>query len=168
MKRDSKNPYPNLKELIKYHPYHISTFANFANVELDLLEAALIGEEELTPGELMGISCYGRIPLGVLVSPSLIMLDPSRPKHKKMVAEAGRALGIIMDAAEAGSPAAADFMYTYPSLYCNEVSSLCEEFSLGRPVTYCRYMGVRARIEQCLGSIAIERMERRKRGRGSR
>ena len=114
MKRDSKNPYPNLRELIKYHPYHVGTFANFANVELDLLEAALIGEEELTAGELMGISCYGRVPLGVLASPSLVMLDPLSLKHKKMVAEAGGALGIIMDAAEAGSPAAADFMYTYP------------------------------------------------------
>ena len=143
MKRDSKNPYPNLKELIKYHPYHISTFANFANVERDLLEAALIGEEELAAEDLMGISCYGRIPFGVLASPSMIMLDPLSLKHKRMVAEAGRALGTIMDAAEAGSPAAADFMYTYPSLYCNEVSSLCEEFSLGRPVTYCRYLGVR-------------------------
>ena len=137
------------------------TFANFANVELDLLEAALIGKEELTAGELRGISCYGRVLFGVLASPSLIMLDPLSLKHKRMVAEAGRALGTIMDAAEAGSPAAADFMYTYPSLYLNAVSSLCEDFSLGRPVTYCRYLGVRARIEQCLGSIAIERMERR-------
>ena len=168
MKRDSKNPYPNLKVLIKYHPYHIGTFANFANVELDLLEAALIGEEELTARELMGISCYGRVPFGVLASPSIVMLDPLSLKHKRMLAGMQDALARIEAAVEDGSRAAADFMYTYPSLYCNEVSSLCEDFSLGRPVTYCRYLGVRARIEQCLGSIAIERMERRKRGRGSR
>ena len=168
MKRDSKNPYPNLKELIKYHPYHISTFANFANVELDLLEAALIGKEELEAAELRRIALYAGVPYGVLACPSLILLDAQRPKHRLMLEGIQDALARIEAAAEDGSRAAVDFMYIYPSLHLNTVSSLCGDFFQGRPVTYCRYMGVRARIEQCLGSIAIERMERRKRGRGSR
>ena len=36
----------NLKELIKYHPYDIGTFANFANITTDLLRAVIKGEEE--------------------------------------------------------------------------------------------------------------------------
>lgn len=168
MKRDRKKPYPNLRELIKYHPYHISTFANFADVELDLLEATLIGEEELEAAELRRIAHYVGAPYGVLARPSLVMLNPLRAKHRQMVAGIQDGLARIEAAAEHGSKAATDFMYTYPSLYLGTVLSLCKDFAQGRPVSYCRYLGVREKTEQCLGSIAVERMERRKRGRGSR
>lgn len=162
MKRNSKNPYPNLKELINYHPYHINTFAYFADVELNLLEAALIGEEKLEADELIAISYYSGVPFGVLTAPSLIVLNPLRPKHKKMVAEVGYVLGTIIEAA------AVDFVCTYPSLYCSEVSSLCEDFSRGKPVTYCRYLGIKAKVENCLGNIKLEKMKARRRRYGDR
>lgn len=40
--------YENLKALIKNHPYSIEIFADCANVTVDLLEAALRGEESLS------------------------------------------------------------------------------------------------------------------------
>lgn len=54
--------YPNLSEIIKYHPYHIGTFANFADVTTELLQAALDGQEELTGEELRNIARYSAIP----------------------------------------------------------------------------------------------------------
>lgn len=38
-----KDVYPNLVEIIKYHPYHITSFADFANVTVELLKAGITG-----------------------------------------------------------------------------------------------------------------------------
>ena len=79
--------YPNLSEIIKYHPYHISTFANFANVTGELLNAALAGNEKLTSEELREIARYANIPAGVLGCPHLIMLNRGSLKHRDMIRE---------------------------------------------------------------------------------
>ena len=165
MKRDSKNPYPNLRELIKYHPYHIGTFASFANVELDLLEAALIGEEELTAAELWRIANYAGVPYGVLACPSIILLDAQRPKHRRLLEGIIGSLGPIFAALDAGSPAAEDFILTFPRLYYNQVIDIWGDFSAGKPVSYCRYLGVRAKLDMCQTNIALERPKKRKRRR---
>ena len=135
MKRDSKNPYPNLRELIKYYPYHIATFANFAEVEPDLLEAALMGREELEAAELRRIAHYTGIPYGVLACPSLILLDASRPKHQRMLAGMRDGMACIEAAAEGGSRAAVFFAYEFPTLYYNQVIDLWGDFSAGKPVS---------------------------------
>lgn len=75
----------NLKELINWHPYSLRSFADFANVETDLLQAALEGEEELTAEELSQISRYVKVPIGVLLCPHLVYLEKRRPKHQKMM-----------------------------------------------------------------------------------
>ena len=52
-----KNNYINLKYLIQYHPYHISTFAGFANVPVELLEEAFKGVGDIRDQESFLIAC---------------------------------------------------------------------------------------------------------------
>ncbi len=81
------NTYPNLQELVKYHPYGENTACDHAEIEPELLHAAFKGEELLTPAEIISIARLYGCPAGVIVCPKLIMLDMGRPRHKKMVME---------------------------------------------------------------------------------
>ena len=74
--------YPNLVEIHGGMPTDY-----FAEVTKELMLAVFRGEEDLTLEEICRIARYNGIPLSVLVCPKLIMLDMSRRRHRKMVAE---------------------------------------------------------------------------------
>lgn len=59
----------------------------FANVTNELALATFRGEEELTADEVRRVARYNGIPYSVLTGPKVIMLDMSRRRHRKMVAE---------------------------------------------------------------------------------
>lgn len=101
---------PNLLEIMKYHPYHISTFAGFADVTTEFLEAVIRDEEDLTVGELIKISQYSGIPISVMICPKTILLDKYRAKHRKMVEELCGYLTFIAQEEKSGSHEAEIFM----------------------------------------------------------
>lgn len=150
--------YPNLSEIIKYHPYHISTFAGFAEVTTELFEATLEGEEELTDDEMRKIARYAGIPVSVLRCPQKIMLDKHNLKHQKMIADLLNQLPEIAEKEKSGGKAAADFMrYNREGLVNLELTFLDNRASYGQ------YLGVKERVDQTISFIRNE--ERKPRGR---
>lgn len=149
----------NLEELIKYHPYHICTFADLADVTQDLLEAALRGEEELKPAEVMKIARYISVPYQVLTCETMIMLSEKRYRHREMIDKLCEKLYRICDAEEKGSKEAARYM----QYRCDHSVNLIVEFRNRGKVTYCRYLGVKHELESYLLFIANE--TRKPRGR---
>ncbi len=79
------NKYPNLQELIKYHPYSEATVCGHAGIEPELLHAILEGSEAFAPAEVIAIARLYECPVDVISCPCLIMLDMTRIRHKKMV-----------------------------------------------------------------------------------
>lgn len=149
--------YPNLSEIIQYHPYHISTFTGFADVTTELLEAVIRGEEDLTVVELLSISQYSGIPMSVMICPKTILLDKNRAKHREMVKGLCDHLTFIAQKEKAGSYEAKMFMrYHREGLVNLELA-----FLDGR-ATYGRYLGVKERVEQTISFIRNE--EKRPRG----
>lgn len=150
--------YPNLLEIIKYHPYHIGTFAGFAEVTTELLQAAIQGEEELTTGELVKMARYSEIPVGVLMCPKTIMLDKHSLKHQKMVADLLGQLSVISEKEREGSPAATIFMRYHKA----DLGNLELAFHDGL-ATYGQYLGAKERVDQTFSFIRNE--EKKPRGR---
>lgn len=149
----------NLEELIKYHTYHVSTFAKFADVTTDLLEAAMREEGELTIMELSKISHYAAVPLGVLTCPKLIMLRRDRYRHCQMIQALHKKLYLIYETSRNGSKAAEFYMkYRRGALV-----SLLLDFQNLKTVSYCRYLGVKEEIDQTLLSIQCEEKKPRAR-----
>lgn len=102
--------YPNLVEIITYHPYHVSTFDNFAEVTGELLQEVLKGQEELSLGEIYNISKYAGLSMSVLMCPKLIKLDFCRYRHRTMINELLERARYIQRCQENGSHAADVFM----------------------------------------------------------
>lgn len=136
----------NLKELVKYHPYHISTFADFANVTVELFEAALNGEEELTTTELRQIARYTGIPFSVLTCPKLITLTRDRRRHWMMMKELQTKLYAIWEYQKQGSKEADFYMKYLRVKYVN----MDLDFRNRRTVSYCRYLGVKHEMNDIL------------------
>ena len=81
--------YPNLIEVQKASNLYLGYFANMTD---ELVLAAFRGEEELTADEIRRVARYNGIPYSVLTCPKVIMLDMSRRRHRKMVAEVNNLL----------------------------------------------------------------------------
>lgn len=81
------NKYPNLRELMQYHPYGNHTICDHANIEPEVLQAALEGRETLAPDEVLAIARLYGCPAHVIDCTKLIMLDMGKLKHNKMVME---------------------------------------------------------------------------------
>lgn len=78
--------YPNLAEVVTYHPYHIRTFAEYADVTVELLRAGIIGkEEELDDYEICKIAKYTGLPYTVLRCKKMIYLQKERYRHRQMI-----------------------------------------------------------------------------------
>lgn len=149
---------PNLIEIINYHPYHVSTFADFANVTGELLQRVLMGQEELLPKELHSISKYTGIPMFILECPKLIMLDNRRYRHQTMIKELLEKLKHIEWYQNNGNHAADVFMQ-YDIKYLEEL----ELFFLEGIATYGQYIGARERVNDCFLFIHNERNVKRAR-----
>lgn len=142
----------NLEELIKYHPYHITTFASFADITTELLKAALEEKEELTSLELRNIARYTEVPIGVIKCPTIIKLFRNRERHVEMMRDLYIKLYIIWEATKAGSKEGEWYMQHQ----CRGLVNLILDFQNKREVTYCRYLGVKEEVEECLHSIRVE------------
>ena len=149
--------YPNLSEIIKYHPYHIHTFANFANVTQRLMEAALIGKEKLTEKELSGIAKYTGIPFSVLQCRKLIVLNKNNYRHRKMMQTLEEYLRVIWTMEKRGSREAAHYMKYRRIDYVN----MALDFQNKKSITYGRYLGIREAMEQTLDFIHSEQIKPR-------
>lgn len=147
--------YPDLSEIVQYHPYHISTFASFANVTNELMDAVIYGNEELTVEELRNISKYTGVPLSVLICPKLITLDRKRLKHRKMMKQLDDKLYEIWEWQKKGSKYADQYMN---SSYHGRVDYVNMDlaFRSGRVVTYGRYIGTMEEMEQTISSAEGE------------
>lgn len=89
--------YPNLVELHRFHPYSDCTMAEHAGVTEDLFLAVLRGEDDLTYSEFYRLSQLVNIPVSILCSPSVTMLDPGEPDHSMMAEEALSAAEDVLD-----------------------------------------------------------------------
>lgn len=140
----------NLYALIKYHPYHSSTFARYANVTTELLWAAIYGDEELTYREIIGIAAESGVPAGVITCPRLIWLDKSSYRHRMMVYRLAEKLDAIRAAAMSGNE---DACYFVLQGGLEQGDSLISDFQDKGKVLYCRYLGVMAFVDMTLGWI---------------
>lgn len=131
----------NLYALIKYHPYHSSSFAEHADVTSELLWAAIQGEEELTPLEIFGIVRLTSVPSSVITCPKLIWLDRSSYRHRMMVQKLDAKLALIRDAAKNGDE---DACYFVRQGGLEQGDSLISDFQDKGKVLYCRYLGTLA------------------------
>ena len=147
----------NLKEFIKYHPYHISTFAGFANITQELLEATLAGEDELTLYEVWCMAKYTGVPCQLLICPRKIMLNKSRYRHRVMIQTLHNNLYTIWDAEKGGSLEASRYM----KYKRRHLVNLMLDFQNNGEVSYCRYLGIKEEVDQCLLFISNEKRKPR-------
>lgn len=156
--------YPNLAEVVKYHPYSMSTFADFANVTPELLAAAINGDEELQASEALSISHYSDIPFSVLFCPNLIILSRDRRKHWEMMKKLQDYMYEIWEWQKKGSHEAEVYMKYRRGHYVN----MDLDFRNRRLVTYGRYLGIKQEMEDALLFIKVEQDKIHKKPRGLR
>lgn len=152
--------YPNLTELVKYHPYHISTFAGFANITVELLEKVLDGEEELQALETFQICKYTGVPCSVLFNHRLIILSKNNRKHRAMIDDLHKKLYEVWEYEKKGY----QYAITYMRYGRIRLVNMQLDFQNGKTVTYCRYLGIKEEINQILGFIASEIQRNEPRG----
>lgn len=154
--------YPNLTEFIKYHDYHMDTFADFANISPELLQEVLYGDEELTEKELLGICKYAGAPFTVLSCPKLIVLDRDRWRHWQMMGVLSDMFYEIWEWKRKGSREASQFMHYYREDFVNFDLA----FRNRAAATYGRYLGIKHQMEGALLAISCEqdRLNRKPRG----
>lgn len=145
--------YPNLAELVNYHPYHIRTFAEFADVTVELLKEGIIGTEKLSSIEILNIAKYAGVDFGILTCPRLIFLYKSRWRHCKMMEKLEKILYEIREAQKGGSHEA-DIYMQYGRI---KAVNMLLDFQNNSHVTYCRYLGVLEEAEQTLSFIKYEK-----------
>ena len=148
--------YPNLTDVILHHPYSMCTFAGFANVTEELLEAVVYGDERLTDGEIWKLCYYAGFNNQFIKSPRLSMLDNTRRRHRKWVEELEGQLETVKVAYEKGSEGAARFLRYYRDDFFHR-------FSINA-ATYGHYLGAREDLRRALLSIKVEQKATKKRG----
>lgn len=155
--------YPNLTELVKWHPYHISTFADHAGVTGRLFDEVINGDEELNFSEIVGIRRLVNIPIDVLICPKLIFMDKDNFKHKTMINKIKITLNSINEYYLKGDDWAK--FHIEERRYIEMYKNLVDDF-LHNKATYCRYLGIKKRFDCTLGEIKCE--ERYRTGAGKR
>lgn len=141
--------YPNLNELINYHPYGKPAVCDHAGIEPELLEAVLIGGESLTGTEILGLARLYRCPIGVLGNSEIVMLDMGKLKHKKMVREVELIYIQLRSMADGGNQDA--------EKYLNWVDWRKKRFMLAvysNNLSYCHYLGIKEILCQYVGYAA--------------
>lgn len=152
-----KVTYPNLAEVINYHPYHITSFADFANVTVELLKAGIAGQERIEENEIFNIARYTGIPYSVLKCPKMIYLHKSRYRHQQMIDRLEKKLYEIWEAQKSGSREA-DLYMRYSRI--NLVNMVLDFRNTGK-VTYGRYLGILENLSQTIGFIQSKRRKPR-------
>lgn len=137
------NKYPNLQELLKYHPYGENTACDHAEIGPELLHAAFKGEELLTPVEAISIARLYGCPAGVIGCPGLIMLDMGRPRHKKMVTEVDCLYIQLKYMAGCGNQEAEKYLEHADWKQQGLMGAAYED-----RLSYCHYLGVKEQLKQ--------------------
>lgn len=85
-----RSPYPNMLLEVAMHPYYPCTLANFAFVTEEVLIDFLLGEDELTPSEFIGlhrgINIFLPVTREYLLLPKLQELNANKRKHRHKIA----------------------------------------------------------------------------------
>ncbi len=149
--------YPNLAEIINYHPYHIASFAGFAEVTVELLKAGIMGRESLEESEIFNIARYAGLPYSVLKCPKMIYLYKSRYRHQQMIESLEKKLYEIWEAQKNGSREA-DLYMRYGRL---GLVNMMLDFQNTGKVTYGRYLGILENLNQTISFIQSERRKPR-------
>lgn len=149
--------YPNLKELIKNHIYSTATFADHANVTVDVLKATLDGKEELSRSELYGIVSLTGFPYSALVCPKLIMMDNKRYRHRMLIGKENEKIRSIVKAAGAGSRKAIQYVERHYWNYEDGTSAIWTRFMDGEPISYALYFCSAWSKDDCLEDIENEK-----------
>lgn len=144
--------YPNLAEIINYHPYHIISFASFADVTVELLKAGIMGRENLEESEIFNIARYAGLPYSVLKCPKMIYLYKSRYRHEQMIDRLEKKLYEIWEAQKGGSKEA-DLYMRYGR---NGLVNMMLDFQNVGKVTYGRYLGILENLTQAIEFIQSE------------
>lgn len=130
--------YPNLIEVQKQSCLYVGYFANVTD---ELVLAAFRGEEELTAGEIWRVACYNGIPYSVLTCPKVIMLDMSRRRNRKMIAEVNNLFIRLKCMAREGNQKAAGY------LECADRE--CQKFlkvAHDNKLSYIHYLGAKRHL----------------------
>ena len=159
MSKNKYMKYPNLVSLVYWHSYGTPTFADHAGVTRELFQAVLEGDEELTDGELLGISRLVHIPLGLLKCPKMQYLYVERFQHsRKIIDLAERYNRIRKLRCKIGKGNCTDLKLAYQA-----VSDIVKDFDKNGKVSYCRY---RAALERVTWNEWLYRNSDKKKVRG--
>ena len=135
--------YPNLESLVQWHSYSSVTFADHAGVTMELFDAVLAGNEELTDEEFYRISRLVNIPVGLLKHPELQILKRRKCQHhQKIIALADRFNFIQELRSEIGKGDDIDLKDAF-----RHGHALIKDFERSGEVSYCRYLAVLHRIK---------------------
>ena len=148
-----KVAYPNLAEIINYHPYHITSFAGFANVTVKLLKAGIAGQERIEENEIFNIARYTGIPYSVLKCPKMVYLHKSIYRHQQMIDRLEKKLCEIREAQKSGSREA-DLYMRYGRI---DLVDMVLDFQNTGKVTYGRYLGILENLCQTISFIQSKR-----------
>lgn len=149
------NKYPNLCELIQYHPYSSHTVCDHANIEPEVLQAALEGRETLTPDEVLAIARLYGCPAHVIDCAELIMLGMGKLKHNKMVMEIDSIYIWLKHMANEGNPKAEEYLEWAYQRQQHFLRAAHED-----RLSYCHYLGIKEQLNQYV-SFATPRPKRR-------
>lgn len=148
--------YPNLIELLRYHPYDISTFANFADVSTDTMRKIKSGEKEAYFETIYKIAYFTNIPYSILNCEKPIYLETRNKKHQQMIEELENNLCKIYVSYKFGSHEADDYMKYHRASFVNMRS----DFKNKKRVSYIRYLAEKKLQEDTL--LFIENEKRKK------
>lgn len=149
--------YSNLIELLRYHPYDISTFANFADVSTETMRKIKSGEQEARFETIYKISHFTNIPYSVLSCEKLIYLETENRKHQQMIEELENNLCKIYVSYKFGSHEAADYMKYHRVSFVNMRS----DFKNKKKVSYIRYLSEKESQEDTLLFIKNEKRKKK-------
>lgn len=165
---ENKQSLINLKMMIENHHYNIITFAQWASVTVDLLQAAFDGQEELTDDELRDLSRFMRVPVEIFTCPHVIYLKNKHYKHRKMLEEYNRKLRFVIECANDGDRLAQECCENH-RWNCEKGESLFYTmYMAGKAVSYAQYWAAVSDLDECIDIILTGMRERKVRGRSAK
>jgi hypothetical protein len=139
----SATRYPNLVELYKYYPCGEPAMCDHAGIEPELLYAVLRNGERLELQELLGFARLYGCSMGVLKCQKVIMLDRTRWKHRKMIADVDSLYIRLKCMAREGNEEAEGYL----KLAEWAQQEFLRSAHINR-VSYCHYLGTKEKIQQ--------------------
>ncbi len=156
----------NVKELIDWRGDEAESISCYAGVTPGLMREVFEGKAELSSEEVVHLSRHLRIPFSAAMCEKLIMLDNKRYRHRAILQEYNKKLCYIIKMAVMDNEAAKDYLKRYSWDYERGTTAMYGDFIDGKPVTYSRYLYLKAAIDDCIDSIEVHERDKRRRGLG--